>query len=499
MQYSLAQTEQGQVLGITAKMANRHGLIAGATGTGKTVTLRKMAEAFSDDGVPVFLADVKGDLSGLVQPGELQGKIAERIAQFQLGGDSYLSGYPVSFWDVFGTTGIPLRTTISEMGPLLLSRLLNLNTTQEGLLNLVFRVADDKGLLLIDLKDLRAMLKYVAENAKTFQLEYGNVSAASVGAIQRALLTLENQGATHLFGEPALNLDDWLQTRDGKGVINVLNAETLINSPHMYSAFLLWLMAELFERLPEVGDPDKPKFVMFFDEAHLLFDGAPSVLVDKVEQVVRLIRSKGVGIYFVTQNPLDLPDSVLGQLGNRVQHALRAFTPRDQKAVKSAAETFRANPQVNVAEVISMLGVGQALVSFLDEKGMPTPVEIAYIYPPKSQLKPISEQQRDAWVKDDDLYRFYRDDVDNLSAFEILQQQADLAAVAQKQAQQAQEEEENGIINRLNRMLFGTKKKGEQLTVTEQVVSSVAKSVGRNIRSQITKQIMRGILGALKK
>ncbi|OOF76642.1 ATP-binding protein, partial [Rodentibacter caecimuris] len=371
MQYDLARSTQGQTLGITAKMANRHGLIAGATGTGKTVTLRKMAETFSDDGVPVFLVDVKGDLSGLVQAGQFQGKIAERIEQFELGGEAYLKGYPVSFWDVFGKTGIPLRTTISEMGPLLLSRLLNLNATQEGLLNLVFRVADDKGLLLIDLKDLRAMLKYVAENAKTFQVEYGNVSAASVGAIQRALLTLENEGAANLFGEPALNLDDWLQTRDGRGVINVLNSEQLINSPRMYSAFLLWLMSELFEQLPEVGDPDKPKFVMFFDEAHLLFDDAPAVLVEKVEKVVRLIRSKGVGIYFVTQNPLDLPDTVLGQLGNRVQHALRAFTPRDQKAVKSAAETFRANPAVNVVESISTLGVGQALVSFLDEKGMP--------------------------------------------------------------------------------------------------------------------------------
>ena len=498
-QYSLSQNAVGEVFGITAKMANRHGLIAGATGTGKTVTLRKMAEAFSDDGVPVFLVDVKGDLSGITLPGQLQGKIAERIEQFHLGGENYLSGYPVSFWDVFGETGIPLRTTVSEMGPLLLSRLLNLNNTQEGLLNLVFRVADDKGLLLIDLKDLRAMLKYVAENAKQFQLEYGNVSAASVGAIQRALLTLENEGAANLFGEPALNLEDWLQTRDGRGVINVLNSEKLINSPRMYSAFLLWLMAELFEQLPEVGDPDKPNFVMFFDEAHLLFDGAPSVLIDKVEQVVRLIRSKGVGIYFVTQNPLDLPDTVLGQLGNRVQHALRAFTPRDQKAVKSAAKTFRSNPKVNVVETISTLGIEQALVSFLDEKGMPTPVEIAYIYPPKSQLSPLSAEQRLTWVKDDELYPHYRDSVDNESAFEILAQQADLQAVAQKQAEQAQAEEENGLMGSLGRMIFGTKKRGEQLTVTEQVVSSVAKSVGRNIRNQITKQIMRGILGALKK
>jgi len=477
MQYSLARTEQGQTLGITAKMANRHGLIAGATGTGKTVTLRKMAEAFSDDGVPVFLVDVKGDLSGLVKAGTFSGKVAERIEQFDLGGESYLNGYPVSFWDVFGETGIPLRTTISEMGPLLLSRLLNLNATQEGLLNLVFRVADDKGLLLIDLKDLRAMLKFVAENAKTFQVEYGNVSAASVGAIQRALLTLENEGATNLFGEPALNLEDWLQTRDGRGVINVLNSEKLINSPRMYSAFLLWLMSE----------------------SHLLFDGAPSVLVDKVEQVVRLIRSKGVGIYFVTQNPLDLPDTVLGQLGNRVQHALRAFTPRDQKAVKSAAETFRSNPAVNVVETISTLGVGQALISFLDEKGMPTPVEVAYVYPPKSQLAPITEEERAAWVKDDDLYAFYKDYVDNESAFEVLNAQADLAAVQQKQAEQAQQEEESGLFGSLSRMIFGTQKRGDKLSPTEQIVNSVAKSVGRNIRNEVTKQIMRGILGALKK
>ena len=468
MQYSLARTEQGQTLGITAKMANRHGLIAGATGTGKTVTLRKMAEAFSDDGVPVFLVDVKGDLSGLVKAGTFSGKVAERIEQFDLGGESYLNGYPVSFWDVFGETGIPLRTTISEMGPLLLSRLLNLNATQEGLLNLVFRVADDRGLLLIDLKDLRAMLKFVAENAKSFQVEYGNVSAASVGAIQRALLTLENEGATNLFGEPALNLEDWLQTRDGRGVINVLNSEKLINSPRMYSAFLLWLMSELFEQLPEVGDPDKPKFVMFFDEAHLLFDGAPSVLVDKVEQVV-------------------------------VQHALRAFTPRDQKAVKSAAETFRSNPAVNVVETISTLGVGQALISFLDEKGMPTPVEVAYVYPPKSQLAPITEEERAAWVKDDELYAFYKDYVDNESAFEVLNAQADLAAVQQKQAEQAQQEEESGLFGSLSRMIFGTQKRGDKLSPTEQIVNSVAKSVGRNIRNEVTKQIMRGILGALKK
>lgn len=492
-QYALAQTKTGQIISLNSKMANRHCLIAGATGTGKTVTLRKFAEAFSDNGVPVFLVDVKGDLSGLAQAGSLSGKIAERVEQFQLGGESYLSGYPVSYWDVFGETGIPLRTTISEMGPMLLSRLLNLNDTQEGLLNLVFRVADDRGLLLIDLKDLRALLKFVAENAKEFQVEYGNVSAASVGAIQRALLALENEGATNLFGEPALNLQDWMQTRDGKGVINVLNSEKLINSLRMYGAFLLWFMAELFETLPEVGDPEKPKFVLFFDEAHLLFDDAPKVLVDKIEQVVRLIRSKGVGVYFVTQNPLDLPDSVLGQLGNRVQHALRAFTPRDQKAVKSAAETFRANKDVDVVEAITQLGVGEALISVLDEKGMPTPVEVAYIYPPKSQLTPLVVAERDALVKQDDLYAYYSQYVDNESAYELLN-----AQVAQQPAEAEKAEEENDFFGGMIASIFGTKKKKDQ-TVAEQVVSEVTKSVAKKLTNQVSKQIMRGILGAITK
>ena len=490
--YGIAQSKNGQIISLNSKMANRHGLIAGATGTGKTVTLRKLAEAFSDDGVPVFLADVKGDLSGLAQAGGFSGKVAERINQFNLGGEDYLSGYPVSYWDVFGETGIPLRTTISEMGPMLLSRLLNLNDTQEGLLNLVFRVADDKGLLLIDLKDLRSMLKFVADNAKAFQVEYGNVSAASIGAIQRALLTLENEGAEKLFGEPALNLPDWLQTRDGKGVINILNSEKLVNSTRMYGAFLLWFMAELFETLPEVGDLEKPKFVLFFDEAHLLFDSAPKVLVDKIEQVVRLIRSKGVGVYFVTQNPLDLPESVLGQLGNRIQHALRAFTPRDQKAVKSAAETFRANPGVNVVEAITTLGVGEALISILDEKGMPTPVEIAMVYPPKSQLAPLSNEERNALVKQDDLYAYYSQYVDNESAFEVLNGQQQ-AATAEKA-----EEEDEGFLGGMLSSIFGTKKKKEQ-SLAEQMVSQVAQQVGRNLRNQVTKQIMRGILGAITK
>ena len=485
MTLAIAQTHSGKTISLVAKMANRHGLIAGATGTGKTVTLRKLAEAFSDEGVPVFLADVKGDLSGISQAGSFSGKIAERIEQFQLGNENYLSGYPVSYWDVFGETGIPLRTTISEMGPMLLARLLNLNDTQEGLLNLVFRVADDQGLLLIDLKDLRAMLKYVAENAKIFQIEYGNVSTASVGAIQRALLALENEGAEKLFGEPALNLEDWLQTRDGKGVINVLNSEKLINSPRLYSAFLLWFMAELFEILPEVGDPEKPKFVLFFDEAHLLFDSAPKILVDKIEQVVRLIRSKGVGVYFVTQNPLDLPDSVLGQLGNRVQHALRAFTPRDQKAVRSAAETFRANKDIDVVE---------ALISVLDEKGMPTPVEIALVYPPKSQLTPLTETERSRLMKQDDLYSHYSAYVDNESAFEVLNAQSQ---AGQSQGQTANTEEE-GFLEGMLASIFGSKKKKDQ-SLAEQIVSQVAQQVGRNLRNQVTKQIMRGLLGAIIK
>lgn len=492
--YAIAQSKEGNIISLTAKMANRHGLIAGATGTGKTVTLRKLAESFSDHGVPVFLVDVKGDISGISQAGQFSGKIAERIEQFNLGGESYLNGYPVSYWDVFGETGIPLRTTISEMGPMLLARLLNLNETQEGLLNLVFRVADDQGLLLIDLKDLRAMLKFVAENAKQFQVEYGNVSAASVGAIQRALLALENEGAEKLFGEPALDLFDWIQTRNGKGVINVLNSEKLINSPRMYGGFLLWFMAELFEKLPEVGDPDKPKFVLFFDEAHLLFDGAPTVLIDKIEQVVRLIRSKGVGVYFVTQNPLDLPDSVLGQLGNRIQHALRAFTPRDQKAVKSAAETFRANKGVDVVEAITTLGVGEALISVLDEKGMPTPVEVAYIYPPRSQLTPLTAAERDSLVKQDDLYLHYSQYVDNVSAFEMLNDQAKQVE-AQKQAEQ---EGKENFVGGLIASIFGTKKKKDQ-SFTEQVVSQVAQQVGRNLRNNLTKQIMRGLLGAITK
>ncbi len=493
----------GNTLEIQGKMANRHGLIAGATGTGKTVTLRRMAEAFSGAGIPVFLADVKGDLSGIVNAGENSGKVGERIAEFGLGAE-WLQSFPVRFWDVFGETGIPVRVTISEMGPMLLARLMNLNDTQEGLLNLVFKVADDNGWHLIDLKDLRGLLKHVSDNAAEYRAKYGNVSPASVGAVQRQLLTLENEGAENLFGEPALNLEDWMQTEGSKGVINILNSEKLMRSPRMYSAFLLWMLAELFETLPEVGDLEKPKFVMFFDEAHLLFDNAPSALVEQIEQVVRLIRSKGVGVYFVTQNPLDLPDTILGQLGNRVQHALRAFTPRDQKAVKAAAETFRTNPNVNVAEAIAELGVGEALVSFLDEKGMPAPVERAFVLPPQSNLTPLPAAERDAKYQSDILYRHYKDMVDNYSAYEALaeleakQAEAEAAETAAKEQAKAEktaaaQPQQNGVVGGFLGGLFGSRKKANQ-----GVAYDLADSVGNQINKQVTRAISRSVMGVIK-
>jgi len=368
---SLTIAKAKEEISLLARMANRHGLIAGATGTGKTVTLRVMAEAFSKIGVPVFMADVKGDLSGLAVPGVANTVIADRIKTLRLTDFSF-AGYPTAFWDVFGEQGLPVRTTISEMGPLLLSRILDLNETQSGVLNLVFKIADDNGLLLLDLKDLRAMVQFAGDQAEQFRTEYGNISAASIGAIQRNLLAIEEQGANRFFGEPALNLQDLIQTdTNGKGIINILTADKLMQSPRLYATVLLWMLSELFEQLPEVGDPSKPKLVFFFDEAHLLFADVSQTLEEKIEQVVRLIRSKGVGVYFVTQNPLDLPETVLGQLGNRVQHALRAFTPRDQKAVRAAAETFRPNPKLNVAETITELAVGEALVSVLDERDLP--------------------------------------------------------------------------------------------------------------------------------
>ena len=491
--YLIAHSHDNQPIYLHSQLANRHGLIAGATGTGKTVTLRKLAEAFSQDGVPVFMADVKGDLSGICRAGENSGKVAERIAQYQLAAD-YLQGFPVRFWDVYGATGIPVRVSISAMGAMLLARLMNLNDTQEGVLNLVFKVADDKGWHLIDLKDLRGVLQYVSEHAAEFRNSYGNVSAASIGAIQRQLLQLESEGADQFFGEPELNLQDWLQTEpnqngQGQGIINILNAEKLMRSPRLYSAFMLWFLAELFETLPEVGDPEKPKFVLFFDEAHLIFDNASKVLTEQVEQCVRLIRSKGVGVYFVTQNPLDLPDTVLGQLGNRVQHALRAFTPRDQKAVKSAADTFRSNPQLNVATAITELAVGEALVSCLDDKGQPEIVQRAFIMPPQSQLAPLPEAECNAAFQADSLYPVYKDLVDNFSAYEALQQ----LAGEQAQAAESAKKSEDGLLGGFLGGLFGSRKKaGKGLGY------DLADSVGSQINKQVTKAISRSIMGVIK-
>ena len=433
----MAQNEKPVTIGkakteiaILPKMANRHGLIAGATGTGKTVTLRVIAEEFSRIGVPVFMADVKGDLSGMAQAGGDRPELGGRGQNSSGLTDFSFSACPVVFWDVFGKQGHPVRTTVSEMGPLLLSRILNLNEVQAGVLTLVFKVADDNGLLLLDLKDLRAMVQFVGDNAATFKTQYGNISAASIGAIQRGLLGIEEQGGSAFIGEPALDLADLMQTDgSGKGVINILAADKLMQSPALYATFLLWMLAELFETLPEAGDPEKPKLVFFFDEAHLLFNDAPRALQDKIEQVVRLIRSKGVGVYFVTQNPLDIPETVLGQLGNRVQHALRAFTPKDQKAVKAAADTFRANPRLDTAKVIMELGVGEALVSVLDAKGSPTEVERAMICPPRSRLAPLSPDERAAVVSKSVLFGHYEKAVDRESAYEKLKARAGAGAI----------------------------------------------------------------------
>lgn len=488
-EYTIAHTHDKQPVNLIAKMVNRHGLIAGATGTGKTVTLRKLAEIFSSEGVPVFMADVKGDLSGICRAGSHSGKVAERMVQYGLD-ETYLRGFPVRFWDVYGETGIPVRVSISEMGPILLARLMNLNDTQEGVLNLVFRVADDKGWHLIDLKDLRGLLQYVSENAKEYRETYGNVSAASIGAIQRQLLQLESEGANQFFGEPALNLQDWIQSENGQGVINILNSEKLMRSPRLYSAFMLWFLAELFETLPEVGDPEKPKFVLFFDEAHLIFDNANKVLIDQVEQAVRLIRSKGVGVYFVTQNPLDLPDTVLGQLGNRVQHALRAFTPRDQKAVRAAADTFRSNPNLNVAACITELAVGEALVSCLDEKGMPQVVERALIMPPQSQLSPLAENERNQAFQSDALYPHYKDMMDNFSAYEALQQLKEQNEQVQAASQDAAKP---GMMDGFLGGLFGGRKKAGQ-----GIGYDLADSVGNQINKQVTRAISRTIMGVIK-
>jgi DNA helicase HerA-like ATPase len=469
-------------------LANRHGLITGATGTGKTVTLQTLAEQFSRAGVPVFMADVKGDLSGMAKAGGGNAKVAERAKL--LGLQLKHEPCPVVFWDVFGAAGHPVRATISDMGPLLIARLLGLNDTQEGVLNLVFKIADDAGLLLLDAKDLRTMLQHVGDNAAQFTTAYGNVSAASVGAIQRGLLALESQGADRFFGEPMLNIADLMQAQGGKGVVNILAADKLMNSPKLYSTFLLWMLAELFEQLPEVGDPDKPKLVFFFDEAHLLFDEAPKALLEKIEQVVRLIRSKGVGVYFVTQNPLDIPESVLGQLGNRVQHALRAFTPKDQKAVKSAAETMRPNPKLKIEQAITELGVGEALVSLLDEKGRPSVTERAFVVPPGSQLGPIGEAERKAIIAASPLAGHYEKQVDRESAYEKLKARAE--QVAQEKAQQ--EQPKQGSL--ASDILFGKTgpRGGKQ---SQGLIEAMAKSAARTVGSQVGRELIRGVLGSL--
>lgn len=474
---------------ILPKMANRHGLIAGATGTGKTVTLQTLAEGFSKIGVPVFMADVKGDLSGMSQAGGGNSKIDARVQQLSLTEFSYAKS-PVTFWDVFGEKGHPVRTTIAEMGPLLLGRLLNLNDVQSGVLNAIFKIADDKGWLLLDLKDLRAMMQFVTENAAEYQAQYGNISAASAGAVQRALLQMETEGADRLFGEPGLNLDDLMQTdHQGHGVINILASDKLFNSPRIYATLLLWLLSELFEKLPEAGDLEKPKLVFFFDEAHLLFNDAPAALMEKIEQVVRLIRSKGVGVYFVSQNPLDIPDVVLGQLGNRVQHALRAFTPRDQKAVKSAATTFRANAKINVETAITELGVGEALVSFLDEKGIPSPVERTFICPPGGRVGPATDVERAQTIRSSNLYGFYEKQVDRESAYEILKARAAESA--------APPVEESGFD--WGGILGGgdDKKKSGGARRSDSVLEAAAKSVARTVGSELGRQIVRGILGGI--
>lgn len=473
----VAHSPEGPV-SITGKMANRHGLIAGATGTGKTVTLQVIAETFCQAGVPCFMADMKGDLSGISQTGAMSSFIEKRCQEFGIENPAF-QGCPVRFFDVFGEQGHPMRTTVSNMGPQLLSRLMSLNDTQEGVLNIVFRVADERGLLLLDMKDLRSMLNYVAEHASEFTAKYGNVSQASIGAIQRALLTLEGQGAEKFFGEPAFDIYDLLQCEQGKGVMNVLAADKLMLSPKLYSTFLLWLLSDLYAQLPEVGDMDLPKLVFFFDEAHTLFDETPKALVDKIEQVVRLIRSKGVGVYFVTQNPSDIPDSILGQLGNRVQHALRAYTPKDQKAVKAAAETFRANPAFKTEDAILELGTGEALVSFLDEKGAPQMVQRARILFPLSQIGAISAQQRDMAIKGSRLFGRYDHPVDRESAFEVLleeSKQAEIEAVEQEAQVKEQPQKKASSI-------FGSKL---FKAVAGAVITSVASSVGTQVANAAT-------------
>jgi uncharacterized protein len=480
-------------LGLLPQLANRHGLITGATGTGKTVSLQVLAEQLSLIGVPCFMADVKGDLAGVSQAGVMSPKLKERLEQHQLPTPVF-SAFPTTVWDVFGQVGHPLRATVSDMGPLLLARILALNETQEGVLHLVFRIADERGLLLLDLKDLRAMLQNIGDHAGELTTEYGNVSAASIGAIQRSLLALDDQGGDQFFGEPMLNLDDLMQTIDGKGVINVLAADKLLNAPRLYATFLLWLLSELFEKLPEVGDLEKPKFVFFFDEAHLLFNEAPKHLLEKIEQIVRLVRSKGVGVYFVTQNPVDIPDTVLGQLGNRIQHALRAFTPRDQKAVQVAAQTMRANPDFDTVKVISELAVGEALISFLDEKGRPTMVQRAFINPPASRIGPISTTERQGVIANSLVYGVYDKTQDRESAYEILKGrvQSQPSGVSEAPAPSSAPSIGSRIKDQLGGLTQSTGRK-------DSVLDSFAKSAARAVGSSVGRAIIRGVLGSILK
>jgi DNA helicase HerA-like ATPase len=479
---------------LTLKLANRHGLVTGATGTGKTVTLQVLAEGFSNAGVPIFAADIKSDLSGIAAPGEAKDFLVKRAKEVDIKYEA--DQFPTIFWDLFGEQGHPIRATVSEMGPLLLSRLLGLNETQEGVLNIAFRVADEQGLLLLDLKDLRAIVNFIGENASALTSKYGNVTTATVGAIQRQLLVLEGQGGDKFFGEPTLQINDLMRTdRDGRGVISILAAEKLMSSPRLYSTFLLWLMSELFEELPEVGDPEKPKLVFFFDEAHLLFDEAPKALLEKIEQVVRLIRSKGVGVYFVTQNPLDVPDTVLAQLGNRVQHALRAYTPRDQKAVKSAAETFRPNPKIKTERVITELGVGEALVSFLEDKGVPSIVERILIRPPSARVGPVTPGERKAIIDKSPVRGQYDTLIDRESAYEKLQKKTSDKMVDESQAP---EQASGGGIGDFLGSIFGTnRKRGERLSTSQTVAREVTRTVANRVAGQIAADLGKSFGGKI--
>ncbi len=485
--------------------ANRHGLITGATGTGKTITLQTLAEGFSRLGVPVFMADMKGDLTGISQPGTTSPKLAQVIAERGLATPEFCA-FPTTLWDVFGEQGHPVRATVSDLGPLLLARMLNLNETQAGVLQLVFKIADDDGLLLLDMKDLRAMCQFVGDHASEFTTEYGNISAASIGAIQRGLMQIEAQGGDKFFGEPMLNIDDFMQTDgSGRGMVNVLAADKLMKSPRLYSTFLLWMLSELFENLPEVGDLDKPKLVFFFDEAHLLFNDAPKVLIERIELVVRLVRSKGVGVYFVTQNPLDIPDSVLAQLGNRVQHALRAYTPRDQKAVKAAADTMRPKPGLDVGAAITELGVGEALVSLLDTKGRPCPTERVYVLPPASQIGPITAAQRQSLLTESIVAGVYEKTLDRDSAYEKLKGHA-AARVAQAESEAARPQEApmaqgggmfESISSGLGSLLGGGG--GRRTSAGEQLIKSAASSIGREVGRQIIRGVLGGIFGGSRR